>query len=104
MKKGARHNFGKRIRREREQQKLGSQGATSGVRHIDPAMYQPPPPHDEISRPAAQAQIKTRELLGAADALLLADAKRRYGKRYGKRVQNLIVTGLYQRLKCEAPG
>jgi hypothetical protein len=96
MEKDARHIFEKRIRRERELQKLGNHGAASGVRHVDPALYQPPQQHDEISRPPAQAQIKTRELIGAADALLVADAKRRRGKRYGKRVREMIVAGRYR--------
>jgi hypothetical protein len=90
-----RRQFFRRIRREREQQLLGSNGAASEVRHIEGIDYQPPQPHASVRPPPAR-QVQTKALLGAADNILLADAKRRHGKRYRKRVQNLIVSGRYR--------
>jgi hypothetical protein len=71
-----------------------SRGAASDVRHIDPATYQPPEPAHTSSRPVAQ-QNKTVALLDAADKLLVADAKRRHGKRYAADVRERIVGGRY---------
>ena len=47
-------------------------------------------------RPPSARQKQTKALLSFADTILLADAKRRHGKRHGKRVQNLIMTGRYR--------
>lgn len=67
-----------------------SEGAASGVRHIDPATYQPSEAVRAALRPPPQ-QNKTVTLLNEADKLLVADAKRRYGKRYAKRVRERII-------------
>jgi hypothetical protein len=83
------------LKREHERQLLGSHGAASGVRHIDPASYQPQQPHASVRPPPARRK-QTKALLSAADTILLADAKRRHGKRHGKRVQNLIMAGRYR--------
>jgi hypothetical protein len=71
-----------------------SEGAASEVRHIDPATYQPSEAVREAMRPPPK-QNKTVALLDEADKLLVADAKRRHGKRYGKHIRNKIVTGRY---------
>ena len=83
------------MKRERELYMLGSHGAASEVRHIGRADYQQPQPHVSV-RPPPGRQKQTKALLSAADTILLADAKRRHGKRYRKRLQNLIVTGRYR--------
>jgi hypothetical protein len=83
-----RARFNKRMKRERH-------GAASEVRHIERADYQPPQPHVSVRPPPAR-QKQTKALLSFADTILLADAKRRHGKRHGKRVQNLIMAGRYR--------
>ena len=90
-----RARFNKRMKRERELYMLGSRGAASEVRHIERADYQPPQPHVSVRPPPAR-QKQTKALLSFADTILLADAKRRHGKRHGKRVQNLIMAGRYR--------
>jgi hypothetical protein len=90
--KNERREFHARIRRER--QALGTHGAASEVRRVDPASYQPQEaPRAVTERPPVAAQIKRVELCDAADKLLIADAKRRLGKR----VRKMIVAGRYQR-------
>jgi len=42
------------------------------------------------------AADKRAALTAAADKMLIADARRRRGKRYGARVQGMIVAGRYQ--------
>jgi hypothetical protein len=66
-------------------------GAASEVRHIDPTTYQPPEQRKVSARPPAQN--KTEAMLDSADAILLKDAKRRFGKR---RARNMIVMGRYR--------
>jgi len=80
--------------RQRERQRLGSHGAASDVRHIDPATYQQP--EAESHGAISPRENKTRALLNAADSILLKDARRRHGKRFAKRARNLIVTGRYR--------
>jgi hypothetical protein len=67
------------------------------IRRLDPASYQPQQFRTGTLRPPLAVQIKRAKLCAAADRLLVADAKRRFGKRQGKRVQNLIVAGRYRR-------
>jgi hypothetical protein len=83
----------KKFWRQLDQQRLGSHGAASEVRQIDPATYQAPAIPPKQSRPR---QNKTVERLREADAILLKDAKRRHGKRFAKRTRNQIVTGRYR--------
>ena len=80
----------KKFQRQRERQLLGSHGAASKVRHIDPATYQPTVQVAQLKPPKKN---KTAKLLDRADAMLLRDAKRRYGR---KRARNMIVTGRYR--------
>jgi len=93
MKKTAQWEFEARHRRQREEWRNGSHGAASGVRHIDPATYQPQPNPKNFRIHLKQNKAKT--LLDRADALLIADAKRR-GKRFGKRVRDLISARRYR--------
>jgi len=88
--RNARRRFNKRMKRERELYMLGSHGAASEVRHIEPVDYQPQ--EQPVRMPRPRTENKTLQLLDAADAMLLADAKRRHGKR----VQNLIMAGRYR--------
>jgi len=84
--------FGRLWRRAKRSDR--SEGAASEVRHIDPATYQPTEAVREAMR-SLPRRNKTVALLDGADGLLLADAKRRHGKRYGKHIRNKIVTGRY---------
>lgn len=93
--RNARARFNKRMKRERELYVLGSHGAASEVRHVNAADYQPPPPCASVQPPAQQTK-KVKALLNAADAMLLADAKRRHGRRYRDRMRNLIKNGRYR--------
>jgi hypothetical protein len=75
-----------------------SRGAASEVRRIDPAGYQPPEPHRQSIRPAAQPNKykKLEKLVRSANNMLIADANRRYGRRLGKRIRVKIVQGRYR--------
>jgi hypothetical protein len=85
--------FIKRRQKQRSEYRRGSHGAASEVRHIDPAQYQP----SAVAAPTNQlAPNQTVTLLDAADKILVADAKKRHGKRYAERVWNNIVTGHYR--------
>jgi hypothetical protein len=90
------NEFNARLRRERERQQLGSHGAASPVRRIDPATCPVPEIAPETAVPRPAGASRTVALLDAADAMLVRDAKRRHGKRYAKRARNQIVTGRYR--------
>ena len=83
----------KKFWRQLEQQRLGSHGAASEVRHVDPTTYQAPAIPQKQSPPRRN---KTVERLREADAILVKDAKRRYGRRFAKRTRNQIVSGRYR--------
>ena len=91
-------NLRNRIRRQREQQLLGSNGAASEVRYIDPVGYepQPTPQPKTTALPPPTKQKQIRVALDAADALLVADANRRHGRRHGQRIRDRIVRGRYR--------
>jgi hypothetical protein len=85
--------FIKQRQKQRSEYRRGSHGAASEVRHIDAAEYQP----RAVAAPTNRLpQHQTKTLLDAADKLLVADAKKRHGKRYAERVRNSIVTGHYR--------
>jgi hypothetical protein len=75
-----------------------SRSAASEVRRIDPAGYQPPEPHRQSIRPAAQPNRykKLEKLVRSANNMLIADANRRHGKRYSLRIRDKIVRGRYR--------
>ena len=83
----------KDLERERQRQLLGSHGAASKVRHIDPATYQPQQHHVD-PRPPRQ-EPKSFALNHQAEKLLLRDAYHRHGKRHRDRVRKKIMDGRF---------
>jgi hypothetical protein len=83
----------RRFYRDRDRQRLGSSGAASEVRHIDPATYQLPDTDTEVSKRPAVSE-KTA-LANKADNLLRSDARRRFGKQAGDRARLKIKAGRY---------
>jgi hypothetical protein len=70
---------------------LGSHGAASEVRRIDPSTYQLP----DLPASERPKQNKTVALLNEADALLVADAKRGHSRGFAKFKKNKIKMGRF---------
>jgi hypothetical protein len=79
-----------------DEHRFGKMGAASGVRHIDPATYQPPIVASPATIELPPAQNKTLARLKDADRILLRDARRRGGKRNRDKVRNKIMQGRYR--------